>query len=182
METKSIEKKDLKTTLWELDPTHSEVQFRVKHLMITNITGSFKVLNARAEADENFRLVSVNFTIDPASVDTGNSQRDGHLKGPDFFDVEKFPEITFESNNYEISEAQIRGVLTIKGVPKHVDFDVEFNGKNKDPWGNEKAGFSINGKINRKDWNLNWNAPLETGGMLVSDEVRVSAELQFVRK
>jgi len=172
----------METTNWVLDPTHSEVHFKVKHLMITNVTGSFNVINATAEADEKFTKAKVSFTADINSVHTGNEQRDTHLKGADFFEAEKFPHITFESTNYNAAEGKINGTLTMKGVSKPVSLDVEFNGTNKDPWGNFKAGFSLNGKINRKDWGLNWNAALETGGVMVSEDVKISAEVQFVRK
>jgi polyisoprenoid-binding protein YceI len=172
----------METTNWVLDPTHSEVHFKVKHLMITNVTGSFKVLNATAQADEKFSNAKVSFTADVNSVDTGNEQRDGHLKSGDFFDNEKHPQISFESTNYNAAEGKINGNLSMKGITKPVSFEVEFNGTNNDPWGNHKAGFSLSGKINRKDWGLNWNAALETGGVMVSEEVKINAEVQFVKK
>ncbi len=172
----------METTNWVLDPTHSEVHFKVKHLMITNVSGSFNVINASAEADEKFTHAKVSFTADINSVHTGNEQRDGHLKSADFFEAEKFPHISFESTNYNAAEGKINGNLSIKGINKPVTFDVEFNGTNKDPYGNHKAGFSLNGKINRKDWGLNWNAALETGGVMVSEEVKINAEVQFVKK
>jgi len=172
----------METTSWVLDPTHSEVHFKVKHLMITNVTGSFNVLNATVNANENFSHAKVNFTADINSVHTGNEQRDGHLRGVDFFDAEKFPALTFESTGYNAKEGKINGDLTIKGVSKPVSFEVEFNGTNKDPWGNEKAGFSLSGKINRTDWGLTWNAPIEAGGVLVSEDVKINAEVQFVKK
>ncbi|HWY38951.1 MAG TPA: YceI family protein [Bacteroidia bacterium] len=172
----------METTNWVLDPTHSEVQFKVKHLMITHVTGSFNVLSANVHADENFNHAKVSFTADTSSVNTGNEQRDGHLKGADFFDSAKFPAITFESTDYNAKEGKIKGNLTIKGVTKPVNLEAEFNGINKDPWGNHKAGFSVSGKINRKDWGLEWNAALEGGGVLVSEEVKINAEVQFVKK
>jgi polyisoprenoid-binding protein YceI len=150
--------------------------------MITNVTGSFKVLNATAQADEKFSNAKVSFTADVNSVDTGNEQRDGHLKSGDFFDNEKHPQISFESTNYNAAEGKINGNLSMKGITKPVSFEVEFNGTNNDPWGNHKAGFSLSGKINRKDWGLNWNAALETGGVMVSEEVKINAEVQFVKK
>jgi polyisoprenoid-binding protein YceI len=167
---------------WVLDPTHSEIQFKVKHLMMTNVTGAFKVLHAGIAADENFSDAKVNFTADINSVDTGNAQRDGHLKGGDFFDAEKFPELSFVSTHYNAAENKITGDLTVKGVTKPVTLDVEYNGAHKDPWGNLKAGFSVSGKINRKDWGLAWNAALEGGGVLVSEDVKINAELQFVKQ
>jgi polyisoprenoid-binding protein YceI len=170
------------TTTWALDPTHSEVQFKVKHLMITNVTGSFTIVKASIEtADDNFAHAKVSFSADAASITTHNEQRDGHLKSGDFFEPEKYPELKFEAADYTAAAGKVIGNLTIKGISKPVTLDVEFHGTNKDPWGNEKAGFSLSGKISRKDWNLNWNAALESGGVLVSDEVRINAEVQFVK-
>jgi polyisoprenoid-binding protein YceI len=172
---------------WSLDPTHSEVQFKIKHLMITNVTGSFTKYEVTAETDdEDFMTADISFTADVNSVTTHNEQRDGHLKGADFFDAEKFPQITFKATKYEDVDHdgsyELYGDLTIKGITKNIKLDVEFGGLMKDPWGNVKAGFTINGKINRKDWGLNWNAALETGGMLVSDDVRISCEIQLVKQ
>ena len=150
--------------------------------MITNVSGSFNVINATVEADEKFTHAKVSFTADTNSVNTGSEQRDGHLKSGEFFDAERFPHITFESADYNASTGKLNGNLTMKGVSKPVSLDVEFNGTNKDPWGNEKAGFSLTGKINRTDWGLSWNAPIEAGGVLVSEEVKISAEVQFVKK
>ncbi|NJN34137.1 MAG: YceI family protein [Saprospiraceae bacterium] len=170
-------------TLWSLDPTHSELSFKVKHLMITNVTGQFNVIQAKVEAsDSSFNDAQVSFTADVNSINTSNEQRDAHLKGADFFEAEKYPNIAFVSTDYQADSGKISGELTIKGITKSVSLDVEFSGINKDPWGNEKAGFSITGKINRTDWGLTWNAALETGGVLVSEDVRISAEVQFVKQ
>jgi polyisoprenoid-binding protein YceI len=169
------------TKTWALDPTHSELQFKVKHLMITNVTGQFKSITASVNSeDENFKNAEVSFSAQINSIDTANEQRDGHLKSADFFDGEKFPEIKFVSKSYHASEGKITGDLTIKDVTKTITLDAEFSGTNKDPWGNQKAGFSISGKINRTDFNLHWNAALETGGVLVSEEVKLAGEFQFV--
>lgn len=173
------------TTKWILDGTHSEVQFKVKHLMISTVTGSFKVINATVETSkEDFSNASISFTADTTSVTTGNEQRDGHIKGEDFFNIEKFPSINFTSTAFtkKGDDYTLTGNLTIKDITKPVSLAVEFNGINKDPWGNEKAGFSLSGKINRKDWDLNWNVALETGGLLVSDDVKLLAEVQFVKQ
>ncbi|MES1225491.1 MAG: YceI family protein [Bacteroidota bacterium] len=170
------------TTKWTLDPTHSELHFKVKHLMITNVTGSFAVINASVEADDDkFTNAKVSFTADPKSIDTNNEQRDGHLRTADFFETEKYPEIKFESTNYNASTGKIDGNLTIRGISKPVSLDVEFHGTTKDPWGNQKAGFSLTGKIHRKEWGLNYNAALETGGVLLSDDVKIIAEVQFAK-
>mgnify|MGYP002777349770 CR=1 FL=1 len=167
---------------WNLDPSHSEVQFKVKHLMITTVTGSFKKIEGTIEADDaQFKNAKVTFKADVSSIDTGDAQRDGHLKSADFFESEKFPEIKFESTSYNAIDSKITGNLTIKDITKQVTLDVDFGGSNKDPWGNEKAGFSVSGKINRTDFGLTWNAALETGGVLVSEEVKILAEAQFVK-
>lgn len=169
---------------WVLDPTHSELTFKVKHLMISNVKGEFKNFTADIE-NENLENVSVKVSVDTSSVYTNNTDRDNHLKSADFFDVENYPVMTFESTNFtkvDDTELKLKGMLTIKGISKEIVLDVEYGGTNKDPWGNEKAGFSLNGKINRKDWGLTWNAALETGGVLVSDEVKISGEVQFVKQ
>lgn len=168
---------------WALDPTHSEVQFKVKHLMITTVTGQFNVISATLSADdETFQHASVSFTADVKSINTANEQRDGHLKSADFFDADQFPSLTFEATGFNAKSGKVKGNLTIKGITQPVELDVEFSGVNKDPWGNQKAGFSITGKINRTQWGLAWNAPLETGGVLVSEDVRLLAEVQFVKQ
>lgn len=169
-------------TTWNLDPTHSELQFKVKHLMVTNVTGGIPAITGTVESgDDSFSDAVVSFTADVSSITTNNEQRDGHLKSADFFEVEKYPNITFKSAKYNAAEGKITGDLTIRDVTKQVTLDVDFGGTAKDPWGNEKAGFSLTGKINRKDFGLTWNASLETGGVLVSEDVKLSAELQFVK-
>jgi polyisoprenoid-binding protein YceI len=158
--------------------------FKVKHLMITNVKGEFKSFTAHIDHDD-FTKSKVSVNIDATSIFTNNTDRDNHLKSADFFDVEQFPVLTFESSSMKKlsdDEFKLTGVLTVKGVSKEITLDVEFGGTNKDPWGNEKAGFSFEAKINRKDWGLNWNAALETGGVLVSDEVKLVGEVQFVKQ
>ncbi|MBS4060920.1 MAG: polyisoprenoid-binding protein [Bacteroidetes bacterium] len=173
-------------TSWVIDPTHSEILFKVKHLMITNVKGEFRKFEASVQSiGDDFSKGSVKAKIDATSVFTNNNDRDNHLRSADFFDVENFAELSFEGTSFtklDDENYQLKGLLTIKGISKEVSFDVEFGGINKDPWGNQKAGFSLSGKINRKDWGLNWNAALETGGVLVSDEVKINAELQFVKQ
>lgn len=171
------------TTKWTIDPAHSEIRFKVRHMMITNVSGYFKEFTASAETEgDDFSTAKVLFSAKVDSIDTGIEQRDNHLKSPDFFDASNHPELKFESQG--ILEKQdghylMNGHLEMHGVSKPVKLKVEFNGSGKDPWGNLKAGFSIEGKINRKDWGLHWNAPLETGGLLVSDEIHIHAEVQF---
>ena len=176
---------DIRTT-WAIDPTHSELLFKVKHLMITNVKGEFRSFNASLESiGTDFSKAKVTATIDADSIFTNNTDRDNHLKSADFFDVENHKELTFEGTSFtklDDDNYQLKGDLTIKGVTKEINLDVEFGGIAKDPWGAEKAGFSISGKINRKDWGLNWNAALEAGGVMVSDEVRINGEVQFVKQ
>jgi polyisoprenoid-binding protein YceI len=173
-------------TKWTIDPSHSEIAFKVKHLMITNVKGVFKDFNANVyTSGDDFVPSGIELMINSGSIDTGDTKRDEHLKSSDFFDVENFRQISYDGTKCEKADNEgnfvMYGDLTIKGVKKPVKLDVEFGGIMKDPWGNEKAGFTVNGKINRKDWGLNWNAALEAGGVLVSDEVKISAEAQLVR-
>lgn len=175
------------TTKWAVDPTHSEVGFKVKHLMFTNVSGSFNLFTVHAEtADEDFNNAKVDFSAEVASVSTNNEQRDEHLKSADFFDAAAFPKITFTATKYSSVDNdgsyELTGDLTLHGVTKPVTLSVEFGGVIKDPWGNIKAGFTINGKINRKDFGLNWNAVLETGGVMVSEDVRINAEIQLIKQ
>jgi len=174
-------------TKWSIDPTHSEIAFKVKHLMITNVKGVFKEFEASIyTTGEDFMTSEIDFWMNPASIDSGVADRDAHLKSADFFDVENFKQIHFLGNTYEKVDNDgsytLYGDLTIKDITRQIKLDVEFGGLMKDPWGNEKAGFSINGKINRKDFGLVWNATLEAGGVLVSDDVRISCEVELVKQ
>ncbi|MEJ2883732.1 YceI family protein [Pedobacter sp. GR22-6] len=173
------------TTQWALDPTHSELQFKVKHLMITTVTGSLKSFSASLTSEgDDFENGSVSFEAEIGSLDTGNTDRDNHLKSGDFFDAEQHPKVSFTSTSLEKdgSDYIIKGDLTIKGVTKAVKLNAEFGGIATDPWGNTKAGFTLSGKINRTDFGLSWNAALETGGVMVSEEVKIAGELQFVKQ
>lgn len=171
---------------WVIDTTHSEIEFKIKHLMVSNVKGRFREFDASIYTTGNdFMSVEIDCWINTASVDTGNEDRDKHIRNADFFDVENHHQITFLANTVECVDNdgsyELWGELTIKGISKKIKLDVEFGGVVKDPWGNEKAIFSINGKINRKDWGLNWNAALETGGLLVSEEVKINCEIQLKR-
>jgi len=167
------------STKWNLDPAHSEITFKVRHMMISNVKGNFNNFNASVETeDDTFKNAKVQAVIKTDSVNTNNNDRDVHLVGPDFFNAEENPEITFVSSSLNDG---ITGNLTLNGVTLPLNLEVDFGGINVDPWGNTKAGFSFEGKINRKDYNLNWNAALETGGVMVSDEVKIAGELQFVK-
>jgi len=176
----------MSTTKWAVDPTHSEIGFKVKHMMFTNVSGQFTKFTAEANTNgDSFEGASFSFSGDIDSVSTGNADRDGHLLSGDFFDAAQFPKITFEStafNKKNEGEYTLNGNLSLHGETKPVSLDVEFGGIAKDPWGNTKAGFTITGKLNRKDFGLTWNSALETGGVLVGEEVKLAIELQFVKQ
>ena len=174
-------------TKWALDPTHSEVTFKIKHLMIANVSGEITKFTVDAETEgEDFTKAKVNFSADVASITTGNEQRDGHLNTDDFFNAEKYPKIKFTATKYEAVDNdgsyELYGDLTIRDITKAVKLDVEFGGVVKDPWGNTRAGFSINGKISRKEFGLKWNAATEAGGIVVSDDVRIHCDIQLVKE
>jgi polyisoprenoid-binding protein YceI len=175
----------LTKTKWVIDPVHTEIAFKVKHLMITNVKGVFKEYDASIyTTGSDFLSAEIDFWMNPASIDTKDEKRDAHMRSGDFFDVDNYKEIRFTGNSYEKVDDDtyiLWGDLTIKDITKKIKLGVEFAGVMKDPWGNEKAGFVINGKINRKDWGLNWNAALEAGGVLVSDTVNISCEVQLVK-
>jgi len=175
----------MSTTKWTLDPTHSELEFKVKHLMITTVTGSLGSFNASLTIEsDDFENAKVSFDGDLNTIETGNKDRDNHLKSGDFFDAEQFPKVTFESTSLEKDgdDYVLKGNLTIKDTTKPVKLTAEFGGIATDPWGNTKAGFTLSGKINRTDFGLTWNAALETGGVMVSEEVKIAGELQFVKQ
>lgn len=174
-------------TKWGIDLAHSDFGFKVKHLMIASIRGNFKEVEASIyTTGEDFMTSEIDLWLNPATIESGDLKRDEHLKGPDFFDVENYKEINFIANTFENLDDdgsyEMHGDLTIKGITKRIKLQVEFGGVVKDPWGNHKAAFSVHGKINRKDWGLNWNAPLETGGILVSEEVSIVCEIQLVKQ
>ncbi|MDQ3017541.1 MAG: YceI family protein [Bacteroidota bacterium] len=169
---------------WVIDPAHSAAGFKVKHLMITNIRGTFTEYDASIYTTGDDLLTSeIDLWINAATINTGSPDRDTHLKSADFLDVEQFPQIHFTGNTYEPVDNDgsynLHGDLTIKGITKRIKLEIEFGGVMKDPWGNAKAGVTVNGKVNRKDWGLNWNAALEAGGVLVGDEVRIECEFQL---
>jgi len=174
------------TTKWAIDPTHSEIGFKVKHMMFTNVSGKFLTYDATITTEgDDFENAAIEFSADIASIDTANADRDGHLKSGDFFDAENHPKLTFKASSFKKindEKYEITGDLNIRGVAKTVTFPVEFSGILTDPWGNTKVGLSIEGKINRKDWGLNWNSALETGGVLVGEEVKLNIELQFAKQ
>ena len=174
------------TTKWVLDPTHSELGFKIKHLMISNVSGSLKSFQAEVETHGvDFTTAQISLSADMASISTNNDQRDAHLRNSDFFEVEKYPELKFTSTKLEKIDGDtftLFGDLTLKGVTRPVKLNVEFNGVTKDPWGGERAGFVVGGKINRSEWGVNFNAALETGGVMLSEEVRIFSEIQLVKQ
>ena len=174
------------TTTWTIDPVHSIAEFKVKHMMISNVKGQFTGLTGVLNLDPDDLLSSkVEAKIDASSINTRDAQRDAHLKSPDFFDVEKFPTLSFKSGQVSrsgVAELAVDGDLSIHGVTRKVTFAVEGpTAPAKDPWGNTRLGLSATTRINRKDFGLNWNAALETGGILVGDEVTITLDLQFVK-
>ncbi len=173
-------------TLWKLDPTHSEVQFKVKHLMITTVTGYFKKFDLEVVTEnDDFNTASrIEFTADIDSITTNNEQRDTHLKSADFFNAEEHSQLRFVGKNYQSSgeEAKLTGDLTIRGTTKPITLNVEFGGTVVDPYGQSKAGFTVSGKISRKEFGLTWNAVTEAGAVVVSDEIKIHAEIQLVKQ
>ncbi|PHN04210.1 YceI family protein [Flavilitoribacter nigricans] len=166
---------------WAIDPAHTEVQFKVKHLVISTVTGSFTSFSGEVVSEnEDFDGAKVNFAIDVDSIDTRSTDRDNHLKSDDFFAAEKHPQIKFDGIlSKSGGDYSLIGDLTIRETTKKVEFDVDYNGTVKDPWGNSKAGFEINGKLNRKDYGLTWNTVTEAGGMLVGEEVKLDISVQL---
>lgn len=170
-------------SLWKIDKMHSEIMFKVKHLMITNVTGQFESFDAEMKSDlDDFTDAVISFEADVNSINTKNEQRDGHLKSDDFFNAEKFQKIKFHSKKFIKSsnnEYKLLGDFTIRDITKEIELDVEFGGIMTDFYGNTKAGFEITGKINRFDYNLNWNAVTEAGGIVVSPEVKLIMNIQM---
>lgn len=169
---------------WLIDPTHSEITFKVKHLIISTVTGNFTSFGADMQTQsDDFSGASISFWADINSISTNNEQRDGHLKSDDFFNAEKFPKLTFQSTSFEKvgdEEYVLKGNITIRETTKPITLQVALGGVATDPWGNKKAGFEISGKINRKDFGLNWSAVTEAGGVVVSDEVKLLLNVQMV--
>jgi len=171
---------------WKIDPAHSEIQFKVKHLMITTVTGYFKDfdLEVVTESDDFNTASKIEFTADIDSIDTNNQQRDTHLKSADFFDAETHEKLKFTGKKYEVEgdTGQLHGDLTLRGVTKPVTVKVEYGGIVVDPYGQTKAGFTVEGKISRKEFGLTWSAVTEAGQVVVSDEIRIHAEIQVVKQ
>ena len=170
---------------WVVDPTHSEVHFKVKHLVISTVTGTFKVFGGELSTDnDDFENADINFSLDVASIDTNQVQRDEHLKAADFFNAAEYPEISFKSTSFERdgNDYELRGDLTIRDVTKPVKLDVEFGGSATDFYGNEKSGFEVSGKINRKEFGLTWDGVTEAGAIVVGEDIKLSINLQFAKQ
>ncbi len=173
------------TNLWDIDVSHSAIQFSVRHMVISKVHGRFAKWSGAVQLDEaDLTRSSVEVTIDAASIDTQVADRDTHLKSPDFLDVAKYPRLTFRSKRIEKAGGGYRvvGDLDLHGVVKEVALDADFAGTGKDPWGNQRAGFSAKASLDRKDFGLTWNAALEAGGVLVGEKVEISIELEAVKK
>jgi len=171
---------------WKIDPAHSEIQFKVKHLMITTVTGYFKTfdLNVTTESDDFTTAKKIEFTADINSIDTNNAQRDTHLKSGDFFNAEEHGQLRFVGTRYEKKgdDAKLQGDLTIRGISKPLTLNVEFGGIVVDPYGQTKAGFTVAGKISRKEFGLTWNAVTEAGNVVVGDDIKIHAEIQLIKQ
>jgi len=171
---------------WQIDSSHSSIQFSVRHMMISRVKGTFEHFSGTVALDEATpNNTVVNVSIDAASINTRDAQRDGHLKSPDFLDAANFPALTFVSTKVEqtnAKNAKLHGNLTIRDITRPVVLDVEYVGQAKSPWGTVSAGFSASAKINRKDWNLTWNQALETGGVLVGEEISIDIDLELVKQ
>ncbi len=168
---------------WNIDASHTTVGFVVRHLMIAKVRGSFTKVSGTVTVPEDPFATVVDVVIDPLSISTADEARDGHLRGADFLDVEKYGQITFKSTKITAAGGgyQLVGDLTIKGISKSVSLDVEFDGIQQDPWGNTKAGFSATGEINRKDWGIEYNAALEAGGVLIGEQVKLQLDVELAK-
>ncbi len=171
-------------TKWTIDTAHSDIAFKIRHLMIAHVKGSFKTFDASIyTSDKDFSTAIIDLWIDSASITTGDEKRDEHLKSVEFFDVENHKQIFFTSSTIEKPDAddvhELWGELTMKGITKKIKLNVEFGGIIKDSWGNEKAGFNVSGKINRTDWGLSWNSAIETGGIMLGEEIKISCEVEL---
>ena len=174
---------DLTPGVWNVDPVHSSIGFAARHLMISKVRGTFGTFTGTLTIAEDPLQSKVEATVEVASITTGDDSRDTHLKSADFFDVEKFPTMTLVSTGIEPkgSDYVLHADLTIKGVTKPVDFDLEFDGVSKDPWGGTRAGFAAEVEVNRKDWGLEWNVVMETGGVMLGEKVKIQLEVQAVK-
>jgi polyisoprenoid-binding protein YceI len=172
----------MQTTTWAIDPLHSEIHFKIKHLVISTVTGAFKAFQGSVESKQgSFEDAKIKLSIEVESIDTNQSQRDAHLKSADFFDAENYPEIVFESTSFKKikgDDYKLTGILTMHGISKPVEFEVEYGGSEKDGYGNLKHGFELAGKINRKEFGLTYNMLTEAGGLALGEDIKVLANIQ----
>ena len=173
-------------TKWAIDPMHSEVQFKVKHLVISTVSGFFKSFEGTMETEnDDFSGANISFALNIDSIDTNQSQRDEHLKGADFFDAAQYPQITFKSTSFTAEgddEYKLTGDLTVKGITKPVTLDVEYGGQTTDFYGNTKAGFEVTGKVNRKEFGLTWDGVTEAGSIVVGEDIKLLINIQFAKQ
>jgi polyisoprenoid-binding protein YceI len=178
--------KSANKSAWVIDPVHSEIHFKVKHLVIASVTGSFDKFEGYLEtASEDFSDAEISFTADVSSVNTNMPDRDNHLKSSDFFDAANYPKLIFKSTAFKKlsdTEYKLSGDITIRGVTRPISLSVEYGGTVKDPWGNVKAGFELSGKLKRKEFGLHWDAMTEAGGVVVSDEVRLLLNVELTKQ
>jgi polyisoprenoid-binding protein YceI len=171
---------------YKIDPDHSDIMFKVKHLMISTVSGIFKKFDATAEINNNdFTDATVSFEADVTSIDTKSEQRDGHLKSDDFFNAEQYPKLTFKSTGVKKvgdNEFKLLGDLTVRDITKPIELNVEYNGVVTDPWGKERLGFEVTGKINRKEYGLKWSAVTEAGGVVVGDDVKLQLNVEMIKQ
>ena len=182
METPNID--NLVRSSWKVDTAHSKLGFSARHMVISEVEGQFRDFDINVDAGEDFSDSEVEVTIKTASIDTGNSDRDNHLKSPDFFDTVNHPEMKFVSSSIEKlndEDFKLKGELTIRGITKPIDLDVSFGGKVKDPWGNERVGFQVEGKLNRFDYDLKWNNLMETGGAVVGKIIKLNCHVELIK-
>ena len=177
----------IEETKWSIDQSHSRIAFKIKHLMISYVTGRFERFNADIyTTTKDFTTAEIDLWIDAASINTGDEKRDQHLRSKDFLDVPNHDQIIFRANQIgkpdKNGNRRLRGDLTIKNIIKNVELNVQFGGIAKDPWGNEKAGFTVSGKINRNDWGLNWNSNIETGGFILGEEIIISCDIELIKE
>lgn len=174
----------MSTLTWQIDPVHSEIQFRARHMVVSNVTGEFDRFDATAETDgDSLENAKVRFTAETASVNTGTPQRDEHLRSDDFFNAENFPQLVFESTSFEKEgedNYKMSGNLTIRDVTKPITLQVEYGGEIKDPYGNRRRGFTVTGKLSRKAYGLKYNALIESGGAVVGDEIKINCHIEFI--
>lgn len=169
---------------WKVDMAHTKIGFSARHMVISEVEGNFKDFDIKVSADDDFTDCEIDVTIKTASIETGNSDRDNHLKSPDFFDAANHAEIKFKSNSLEkisIDEFKLKGDLIIRNITKPIELDVIYGGKIKDPWGNERVGFQVEGKVNRFDYDLKWNALMETGGAVVSKVIKLNCHIELIK-